>query len=88
MSTVKLTLSADSRIIRQARQLANESHTSISALFSRLILALARRRKGKSREEVLGPLTRKALRLNRRPDRRDDRELLEEALAEKYGYKL
>ena len=88
MSTVKLTLSADSRVIRQARQLADESHTSISALFSRLILALARRRRGKSREEELGPLTQKAMRLNRRPARRGDRELLEEALAEKYRYKL
>ena len=86
MGTTKLTLSADEKVIRKARQLARKNHTSISAMFSRLVLAMSRRGELKPQPE-LGPLTRRALGLVKLPPGKRDREILEEALMEKYGFK-
>jgi hypothetical protein len=86
MATVKLTLSADEKVVRKARQLARKNKTSISAMFSRLVLAVSKREAMKSDEE-LGPLTSKALGLVRLPPGKSDRELLEESLLDKYGFK-
>jgi len=86
MPTVKLTLSADEKVIRKARQLARKNKTSISAMFSRLVLALSKREARKPRQE-LGPVTRKALGLVKLPRGKSDKRLLEEALMEKYGFK-
>ena len=83
----KLTLGADEEVIRQAKRLAAENHTSVSSMFSRWVLSMTRRRKQKSGEPI-GPLTRKALGLAKLPADKSDRELLEEALAEKYGVEL
>ena len=82
----KLTLSADENVIRKARQLARQNKTSISAMFSRFVLATSKRG-GPSGGEELGPLTRKALGLAKLPAGKPDRELLEEALLAKYGFK-
>ncbi len=86
MATVKLTLSADEKVVRKARQLARKNKTSISAMFSRLVLAMSKRAETKSTAE-LGPLTRQALGLVKLPPGKSDRELLEESLLEKYGFK-
>jgi hypothetical protein len=86
MATVKLTLSADEKVVREARRLARKNRTSISAMFSRLVLAVSKREEVKSDEE-LGPLTSKALGLAKLPPGKSDREFLEEALLEKYGFK-
>ena len=86
MPTVKLTLSADEKVVRKARQLARKNKTSISAMFSRLVLALSKREKMKPEAEI-GPLTRKALGLAKMPPGKNDREIIEEALLEKYGFK-
>ena len=82
----KLTLSADEAVIRKARQLARKNHTSISAMFSRLVLALSQREEPES-QEPLGPLTRKALGLAKLPAGKPYREVLEEALMDQYGIK-
>ncbi len=80
----KLTLSADREVIRQAKKLARENRTSISAMFARFIRLAAIRGKV---EEQLGPITRRATGLGRLPEGKTDREVLEEALMEKYGLK-
>ncbi len=85
MATVKLTLSADEKIVRKARQLARKNKTSISAMFSRLVLAMSKREEMKPEE--LGPLTRQAIGMVKLPRGKSDREILEEALMEKYGLK-
>jgi hypothetical protein len=82
----KLTLSADEDVIRKARQLARKNKTSISAMFSRLVLAMSKREEPTG-EEPLGPLTRKALGLAKLPAGKPYREVLEEALMEEYGVK-
>jgi hypothetical protein len=82
----KLTLSADEHVIRKARQLARRNKTSISAMFSRFVLATSER-EAPSGEERLGPLTRRALGLAKLPAGKPDREVLEDALMEKYGFK-
>ena len=84
MATVKLTLSADEKVVRKARQLARKNKTSISAMFSGIVLALSKRDEVKSDAEI-GPLTRKALGLVKLPRGKSDRELIEEALMEKHG---
>lgn len=84
MATVKLTLSADEEVVRKARRLARKENTSISAMFSRFILIKSGRERP-TREERLGPLTRKALGLCRLPPGASYRKVLEEALVEKYG---
>ena len=86
MATVKLTLSADEKVVRKARQLARKNKTSISAMFSRLVLAMSKHEEMRPEEE-LGPLTRQALGMVKLPPGKTDRELLEEALMEKYGFK-
>ena len=78
----KLTLSMDEETIEQAKRIAAEQGTSVSAMFSRLVRAMALR-KGKKIE--IGPITRRATGLAKLPAGKTDKELLEEALIDKYG---
>ena len=78
----KLTLSMDEETIKEAKRLAAEQGTSVSAMFSRLVQAMAH--KSKKKMEI-GPLTKKATGLVKLPPDKSDRELLQEALEEKYG---
>ena len=55
----KLTLNAETEVIEQAKRLAAERGTSVSALFGGLIKALANGQ-GKGRAKSLGRLTRRA----------------------------
>ena len=80
----KLTLSADPEVIEEAKRLADDAGTSVSALFARFIRVLARRRDGKRR---LGPITRKASGLVAWPRGKTERDVLADALVEKYGIK-
>ena len=82
MADSKLTLSADKEVIEAAKKLARENRTSVSAMFSRLLLAMTSDR---SSAKALGPITRKATVLVRLPANKGDEQLLEEALAGKYG---
>lgn len=82
MAMTKLTLSADDELVAQAKRLAEESGTSLSSMFARFVQAALRE---KSRFDEPGPVTRRATGLVTLPAGKSDRELVEEALAEKYG---
>jgi hypothetical protein len=78
----KLTLSADKDTIRRAKRLAAERKTSVSALFANWVRAIDRK---DANPASIGPLTRQATGLAKVPPNKTDRQLIEEALAEKYG---
>ena len=80
----KLTLSADPEVIEEAKRLADESGTSVSSLFERFIRLLARRRRHKQR---IGRITRQASGVITLPRGKSDRDVLADALADKYGIK-
>ncbi len=83
MRTTKLTLSADKTLIEEAKKLAQREGTSLSSMFSRFLRsALKDRRK----EQLPGPLTRKATGLAKLPSGKSDRRLLEESLSHKHGW--
>ena len=84
MSTVKLTLSADGTVIAKAKRLAAARHTSVSALFGRLLGSLAASGE-ESPVASLGPITRRASGIIRMPKDRTARQLLTEALSDRYG---
>lgn len=83
MSMIKLTLNAEAGLISEAKRLAVERNTSVSALFARLVATLGRTRPAQS--PTLAPLTRQATGLIRLPPGRKAKETLAVALAEKYG---
>lgn len=81
MRTTKLTLSVDEDLVEEAKKFAKKEGTSLSSMVSRLLRAvLARHRK----QLPPGPLTGKATGLVKLPAHKSDRELLEEALADKF----
>lgn len=84
MARVKLTLSAEKEVVKEARKIAEEKNTSISALFARYIKGLSDSR---SPEGNLGPVTNKASGLISLPGDESAQELLEEALRDKYEIK-
>ena len=59
MATVKLTLSADEALVDEAKKLARERRTSVSAMFARFVLAtrqapgLVRLPEGQSNRDLL-----------------------------------
>lgn len=82
--TKKLTLSMSEDAIATAKKLAAEENTSVSAMFEQIVRGMAARKK---RSIPIGPLTRKATGLVKLPEGKTDRELITEALMEKYGIK-
>lgn len=82
MAKLKLTLTADKQVIKRAKKLAAKNGTSVSAMFSRIIVAMTH---GHEKRDLPGPLTRKATGLIHVPADSSDEELLEEAMAAKYG---
>ncbi len=82
MPMSKLTLSVDSDLIKEAKKLAEEEGTSLSALFSRLLRAMTQAR---SSREPVPPLTRRATGLVSLPVAKSDEQLLEDSLVQKYG---
>ena len=83
MRKSKLTLTADASIIAAAKRLAAARNTSVSALFSRLIESM-QAEQGTGNAD-LGLLTQRASGLVTLPEGRSDRDLLADALTEKYG---
>jgi len=79
----KLTLSIDTEVIEQAKQVAEERGTSVSTMFTQFVKAISER--PSPRNNRRGPLTRKAIGLVKLPKGKTDRELIEEALVERYG---
>ena len=82
MATVKLTLSADEALVDEAKKLARERRTSVSAMFARFVLA-TRQAPGQGLT-ALGPLTQQATGLVRLPEGQSNRDLLADALTAKY----
>lgn len=79
----KLTLSINEEVIEQVKHIAEERGTSVSAIFTQFVNAIS---KGASpRKQRSAPLTRKAIGLVKLPKNKTDRELIEEALSERYG---
>ena len=77
----KLTLSAEPDVIAEAHRLAELHGTSVSAMFSRIVRLLSHRDRERPR---LGAGAKKASGLIQLPEGKSDRDVLEEALAEKY----
>ncbi len=77
----KLTLSVDEETLEDAKRLAMRSGTSVSAMFRRLVRTMARKEPARVQ---LGPITQRATGLVVLPSERTDRELVEEALEERY----
>lgn len=78
----KLTLSVDEGVLKQAKQLAARHNTSVSAMFTEFVRTMAR---GTAGGEPGGRIARKASGLLRLPKGKSARQVLTEALAEKYG---
>ena len=66
----------------QAKQLAELNKTSVSAIFSQFVQSAAAARKSPAK---IGPLTRKLSGIVELPAGKDYKELLADALADKYG---
>lgn len=81
---VKLTLSADRRIVQKAKRLAKQRHTSVSAMFARFVEAAE---EAPDPAVSYSPRTLEATGLVKLPEGKTDRELLEEALFERFGLK-
>lgn len=82
MAVKKLTLSAPEEVITEAKRIAAKKTTSVSALFARLIRTVDSEFDPK---DSLGPITLRISGIVNLPSDRTDRELLEEALNDKYG---
>jgi hypothetical protein len=78
----KLTLNADREVIEQAKRVAAQRQTSVSALFSRIIRALADSR---DKDRTMGRLARRASGVISLPKGRSHKDVLGDALRDKYG---
>lgn len=78
----KLTLSVDEKVVEEAKRIAQANGTSVSAMFSEFVRSMAGRR---GRRPAIGPLTRKLSGVASVPPGKSYRELVDEALMEKYG---
>ena len=82
MRTTKLTLSTDKGLLAEAKKLAVQEGTSLSSMFARFLRAVLQER---NRPAQPGPITRRATGLVKLPPGKSDRELIDEALAERHG---
>ena len=79
----KLTLSVDETTVEKAKEIARANGTSVSAMFSRFVQSMDADRRLK--DDWIGPITRKLSGIVKLPPGKDYKELLSDALAEKYG---
>jgi hypothetical protein len=82
----KLTLSADEDVIREAKRLARRNRTSVSAMFGRFVRSLAGPRKA---ADDIPPdsIAARVTGIISLPKGKTPRDVLTEALMEKYGVK-
>ena len=78
----KLTLSIDETIVERAKEIAKANGTSVSAMFSQFVKSMDSHL---PKDFKIGPLTRKATGIVKLPPDKDYKEVLSDALAEKYG---
>jgi uncharacterized protein DUF6364 len=74
----KLTLSVDKAVVEQAKRIAEANGTSVSAMFSQFVEAMAQGKRAGIRP---GRIARQASGLVKLPSSKADKELLAEALA-------
>jgi hypothetical protein len=79
----KLTLSMETHVIAKAKRLAKARGLSVSAMFREFVASLETRTTTARR---IGPLTRQARGLAKIPADKTDRQLIEQALKEKFGF--
>lgn len=77
----KLTLSVEEDVVQQAKRIAEANKTSVSAMFTNFVRSMAG---GAGRNIRPGRIARQAAGLFRLPPGKDDKELVAEALVEKY----
>lgn len=82
----KLTLSTDSKTIAQAKRLAAQNHTSVSAMFTRIIRGMTRQTK-KADDIPADSLTAQLTGIIKLPKGKTERDVITDALMEKYGLK-
>jgi hypothetical protein len=78
----KLTLSVEPTVVKRAKRLAEANKTSVSAMFTQFVQSMS---PPQSRRGRIGPLTRKLTGVVKLPRGKSDRELLADALRDKYG---
>jgi len=84
MAATRLALSMDESVVRRARRLADARHTSISRMFVSFVSIMEEQ---DQMVHELPPLTKQALGLAKTtvPNNWDYRDVLSDALVEKYG---
>ena len=78
----KVTLSMEKTILQEAKKLAKARKTSVSAMISHFVHFAAN---AEGLPSKIGPLTRKVTGIGKLPPDKDYKELLTDALMEKYG---
>ena len=78
----KLTLSMEEAVVEKAKSHAAANGMSVSAMFTQFVKSLDA---GKNRPLRIGPLTRKLTGILQLPPGKDYRDVLTDALEEKYG---
>ena len=78
----KLTLSVEESVVEQAKRMAKANRTSVSAMFSQFVRSAAAAGAAPAK---IGPLTRKLSGVMKLPPGKGYKEVLADALAEKYG---
>ena len=82
----EITLIADDSTIEAANRLAEENGTSVSAMFERFVKFLDARRNGSKNSKLpIGPITKSLTGVIELPEGIDYRDIVTEALMEKYG---
>jgi len=89
MTTVKITLSADDKLVREMKRVARKRETSVSALFSKFAKSLIDLEEEKTPRvpQKVGPITRASLGIVKLPKGKTADQIREEAVFEKYGIK-
>lgn len=80
----KLTLSVEQSVVSKAKKIAVANNTSVSAMFSRFVQAIGDGRRNAVR---IGPLTQKASGVISPQAGRKYKDMLADALMDKYGMK-
>lgn len=83
MAMTKLTLSAETDLIADAKRWAASRRTSVSGMFARFLRSLEQIERDQS--APISPLTRQATGLMNFPRNRSDQDLLEDALSDRHG---
>jgi hypothetical protein len=85
MSNTKLTLTVKPEIVQMAKQYARRHHTSVSAMFSRVIREIVVKEQDRAMAIPAGSALEKLCGITKLPEGKTADDVLLEALLEKYG---